>query len=67
MISNIVKKAFSGKRYSSGMPNILDIVEYCNKLNNEEDIFKETKIDFIKIKILFEENWIKRIDKNFII
>ena len=38
----------------------------CNKLNNEEDIFKETMIDFNKIKILFEENWIKRIDKNFI-
>ena len=41
-----------------------------NKANNvikkEDEIFNETEKDFLKLKLLFEENWINKIDETII-
>ena len=35
-------------------------------LKNEDDIFKETENDFEKLKLLFNDNWINKIDERII-
>ena len=60
----LYKTQIEKKNFKMGVDflNKSDNDEYFNKIN--EECFKEAEKDYSKLKLLFEENWLNKIDKN---